>query len=126
MDVLMSLKQTLLFASATNFMCNDPEQYVTETIEKALALGYDQLYQRHLQSYRELFDRVELDINDALKNDTHELTLQEHLQRFLDEDDAWLPVCYFHYGRYLLISSTREDLLPPNLQGLWANTIQTP
>ena len=35
-------------------------------------------------------------------------------------------MCYFHFGRYLLISSTREDLLPPNLQGLWANTIQTP
>ena len=104
----------------------NPENYVNETIEKALGLGYDQLYQRHLQSYRELYDRVELDINDALKNDTLELTLQQHWQRFLDDDDAWLPVCYFHFGRYLLISSTREDLLPPNLQGLWANTIQTP
>ena len=117
---------TLLFAAATDFICDDPEQYVNETVEKALPLGYDELFQRHLRSYRELYDRVELDINDALKNDTHELTLQEHWKRFLDEDDAWLPVCYFHYGRYLLISSTREDLLPPNLQGLWANTIQTP
>jgi alpha-L-fucosidase 2 len=117
---------TLLFAAATSYFSENPESYVNETIEKALDLGYDQLYQRHLQSYRELYDRVELDINDALKNDTHELTLQEHWQRFLDEDDAWFPVCYFHFGRYLLISSTREDLLPPNLQGLWANTIQTP
>ena len=118
--------QTLLFAAATSFIHDNPEKYVNEMIENALNLGYDQLYDRHLSSYRELYDRVELDINDALKNDTHELTLQEHWQRFLDEDDAWLPVCYFHFGRYLLISSTREDLLPPNLQGLWANTIQTP
>lgn len=117
---------TFLFAAATNYFSENPENFVNETIEKALGLGYDQLYQRHLQSYRELYDRVELDINDALKNDTLELTLQQHWQRFLDDDDAWLPVCYFHYGRYLLISSTREDLLPPNLQGLWANTIQTP
>ena len=117
---------TLLFASATSYLCDNPERYVNETLEKALAMGYEQLHQRHLDSYRELYDRVELDINDVLKNDTNELTLQEHWQRFLNEDDAWLPVCYFHFGRYLLISSTREDLLPPNLQGLWANTIQTP
>ena len=117
---------TLLFAAATSYINENPEKYVNETIENALSLGYEQLYQRHLRSYRELYNRVELDINDALKNDTHEMTLQEHWQRFLDDDDAWLPVCYFHYGRYLLISSTREDLLPPNLQGLWANTIQTP
>ncbi len=118
--------QTLLFASATSYMSDNPEEYVNETIERAVDLGYDQLHERHLNSYRDLYDRVELDINDALKEDTHELTLQEHWQRFLDADDAWLPVCYFHFGRYLLISSTREDLLPPNLQGLWANTIQTP
>ena len=33
---------------------------------------------------------------------------------------------YFQFGRYLLISSTRVGLLPPNLQGLWCNTIHTP
>ena len=33
---------------------------------------------------------------------------------------------YFQFGRYLLISSSRTGLLPPNLQGLWANTINTP
>jgi alpha-L-fucosidase 2 len=37
-----------------------------------------------------------------------------------------LPVLYFQYGRYLLISSTRPGSLPPNLQGLWANSVQTP
>lgn len=33
---------------------------------------------------------------------------------------------YFQFGRYLLISSTRPGLLPPNLQGLWANAVQSP
>ena len=60
----------------------------------------------------------------GLQNQTK--TLEDHWKDFLVNDDPWLPTCYFHYGRYLLISSTREDLLPPNLQGLWANTIQTP
>lgn len=116
----------LYFAAATDFMCDHPEQYVNEKIDNALHYSYIELYERHLQSYRELFDRVELDLNGALAEASDEMTLKEHWQRFLDEDDAWLPVCYFQYGRYLLISSTREDLMPPNLQGLWANTIQTP
>ena len=29
-------------------------------------------------------------------------------------------------GRYLLISSTRPGALPPNLQGIWTETIQAP
>ena len=32
----------------------------------------------------------------------------------------------FQYGRYLLISSSRPGTLPANLQGIWANKIQTP
>ena len=60
------------------------------------------------------------------QKENQDLTLDEHWRDFLVNDDPWLPTCYFHFGRYLLISSTREDLLPPNLQGLWANTIQTP
>ena len=47
-----------------------------------------------------------------------------------DEDnseiDHNLAALYYNYGRYLLISSTRPGTLPPNLQGLWANTFSTP
>lgn len=117
---------TLLFASATSYFCDQPERYVNQTLEAALKYSVQELYERHLQSYQALYNRVELDINGALSKPSERMTLQEHWQRFLEEDDAWLPVCYFQYGRYLLISSTREHLLPSNLQGLWANTIQTP
>ena len=116
----------LYFAAATDYMCENPERYVNKRIDNALKFSYKELYKRHLQSYRDYYDRVELDINGALTHHSDEMTLKEHWRKFLEEDDAWLPVCYFQYGRYLLISSTREDLLPPNLQGLWANTIQTP
>ncbi|MDR1282139.1 MAG: hypothetical protein LBK99_15160 [Opitutaceae bacterium] len=44
-----------------------------------------------------------------------------------DENDPALAALYFHYGRYLLISSSRPDSpLPANLQGLWAEEYQTP
>jgi len=118
---------TLLFASATDFFCDDPESFVEGKLASAVQSTSESLLDRHLQSYHDLYHRVELDLNHALeKEENLELSLQEHWKRFLDSDDAWLPVCYFQFGRYLLISSTRDDLLPPNLQGLWANTIQTP
>ena len=40
--------------------------------------------------------------------------------------DPALMALYFQYGRYLLISSSRPGGLPANLQGLWAEEIQTP
>ena len=114
----------IYFCAATDFMCDNPETYVNGYLKMAIEKGYDAVKNDHLKAHHELFDRVELQIGEQKEN--QDLTLEDHLKDFLVNDDPWLPVCYFHFGRYLLISSTREDLLPPNLQGLWANTIQTP
>ncbi|MEN9992028.1 MAG: hypothetical protein RLZZ224_1730, partial [Verrucomicrobiota bacterium] len=40
--------------------------------------------------------------------------------------DPALAALYFHFGRYLLISSSRPGGLPANLQGIWAEETQTP
>ena len=114
----------IYFCAATDFMCDNPETYVNEHLQKVIAKGFEAVKNDHLKAHHELFDRVELVIGDP--KEKQDLTLEDHWKDFLVNDDPWLPTCYFHYGRYLLISSTREDLLPPNLQGLWANTIQTP
>ena len=114
----------IYFCAATDFLCDDPEAYVNEHLQNAIAKGFEAVKNDHLKAHHGLFDRVELVIGDP--KEKQDLTLEDHWKDFLVNDDPWLPTCYFHYGRYLLISSTREDLLPPNLQGLWANTIQTP
>ena len=41
-------------------------------------------------------------------------------------DDPQLAALYFQYGRYLLIGSSRPGDLAANLQGVWAEGIQTP
>ena len=114
----------ILLSSATDYLCDDPNAYVDERLDLACAKDRKALEQRHKDSYSELFDRVSLSLNGGAVDDS--LSVDEHWQCFLADDDAWLPMAYFQFGRYLLISSTREDLLPPNLQGLWANTLQTP
>ena len=124
-QIVAQNKETIIyFCAATDFMCDDPETYVNERLQNAMAKGFEAVKNDHRKAHHELFDRVELVVGDP--KEKQDLTLEDHWKDFLVNDDPWLPVCYFHFGRYLLISSTREDLLPPNLQGLWANTIQTP
>ncbi len=122
--VAQSKETVIYFCAATDFMCDDLETYVNERLQNAITKGFEAVKYDHLKAHHELFDRVELQIGEQKENQN--LTLDEHWRDFLVNDAPWLPTCYFHFGRYLLISSTREDLLPPNLQGLWANTIQTP
>lgn len=79
--------------------------------------------QAHIKAHRALYDRVSLTLpaspDDALPTD-------QRLLRFADAPSPGLAALYYNYGRYLLISSTRPGSLPPNLQGLWANGLQTP
>lgn len=66
---------------------------------------------------------MDLDLGHSSRED---LPIDERLAAFnADPDDPSLGALYFQFGRYLLISSTRVGLLPPNLQGLWCNTVNT-
>ncbi|MEO6000518.1 MAG: glycoside hydrolase family 95-like protein, partial [Chitinophagaceae bacterium] len=62
------------------------------------------------------------------KNNADSLPTDKRLVAFYNNPDAdsKMAVLYFQFGRYLSISSTRVGLLPPNLQGLWAEQVQTP
>ncbi len=116
-------KLTLIFSSATNYKNDNYVAFVDSLMDDAKSHSYKYLKKNHVKSYKELFDRVEVDLGEAINDN---LSIDDRLFDFQDEDDPQLAALYFQYGRYLFISSTREDLLPPNLQGLWANTIQTP
>ena len=114
---------TLIFSSATNYKNDNYTAFVDSLMNEAKSRNYIPLRKKHIKTYQDLFNRVEVDLGEAI---TDNFPIDDRLFDFQDEDDPQLAALYFQYGRYLMISSTREDLLPPNLQGLWANTIQTP
>jgi alpha-L-fucosidase 2 len=114
---------TLIFSSATNYKNNNYTSLVDSLMNEAKSRNYVPLRKKHIKTYQELFNRVEVDFGEAI---TENHPINDRLFDFQEEDDPQFAELYFQYGRYLMISSTREDLLPPNLQGLWANTIQTP
>ena len=92
-------------------------QHCTSSFETALA--------ESKTIYQSLFNKNRW-YSNANSNTSH-LSTYERLEGFYRGDkDALLPILYYNFGRYLLISSSREGLLPANLQGLWAEEYQTP
>lgn len=115
----------LLVSMGTDYFQKDGYTNLIESyLDKAEQRPYKVLKEEHIEQYRKLFGRVELNLGRSGKE---YLPINERLKEYAaDKNDPSLEALYFQFGRYLLISSTREGLLPPNLQGLWCNTINTP
>ncbi|NJP94251.1 glycoside hydrolase family 95 protein [Nonomuraea sp. FMUSA5-5] len=104
----------------------DPHARVTAAVDAAAAQGYDQLRKAHVADYRELFDRVRLDLGGTAPAIPTDRLRRSYTGGAAAQDRA-LEALFFAYGRYLLISSSREnDLLPANLQGVWNNVTNPP
>jgi alpha-L-fucosidase 2 len=116
---------TLYISAATDFLRPDISGRVDSLIENSLQKGYNEERREHIVNYRRLFDRVNLQIGNSVINNVPTDVRLRNFQQNPDADTA-LPVLFYQFGRYLSICSTRVGLLPPNLQGLWANQTQTP
>lgn len=101
----------------------DLEQQVKDLVETAKEEGYTQLKSRHIEDYQALFQRVQLDL--GANGDIS--TTDDLLKNYKSQEGQDLEELFFQYGRYLLISSSRDcpDALPANLQGVW-NAVDNP
>ena len=121
----------LLLTAATDYTLfypyytgSDPGVMTGKTLGVAFAQKYSRLKKAHLRDYQRYFNRVSLQLADTIPSG--DIPTDERLRRFKTEkNDNYLTQLYFQYGRYLLISSARGNTLPANLQGIWANKIQT-
>lgn len=121
---------SIVLTSANSFRSFDkipdaPFTAVTQkTIENAYEKTYEELLERHIQDFASLFDRVELDLGHT---ENEELYMEDRQQRMFDgEEDPELLATAFQFGRYLMISGSREGTQPLNLQGIWNNEIRPP
>ena len=96
---------------------------ISEVIKALNNKSYDQVKADHVSDYKSIFDRVDLDLGQALPNiPTDELLSGYGNNTVSEEARRALEVMFFQYGRYLTIASSREDSqLPANLQGVWNN-----
>ena len=111
----------ILLSAATSFA----EEGYMALVEESLATnkGYERLRREHVAAHRELFDRVVIDLGEQ----PSDIPTDERIRGYAEcGDDSSLAALYAQYGRYLLIASAHNAVLPPNLQGIWANTTWCP
>ena len=93
---------------------------------------FDEFYSRHLDDYKAIYDRVKLRLSsDSSLSSNYSLsspTTDALLKAYTDGggQSRYLEELYFQFGRYLLISSSRTDNVPANLQGLWTPHLWSP
>lgn len=96
---------------------------VRDRVAAAAGKSYDELLAIHQADYRNLYSRSDIRLGDGQEEDC---PTDELLRRYRNgRKSRYLESLVFHYGKYLLISSSR-DSLPANLQGLWNNSNNPP
>lgn len=120
----------LLLSASTDYKLEYPyykgrdyQRITSEAISNASEISYKKLRKRHVEDYAQYFKRTDFKLSgssctlptDSLAAMAKKGDVDNHLYELM-----------FQYGRYLLISSSRPGTMPANLQGIWANKIQTP
>ena len=121
---------TLILSVGTSFYHGDHyEASALLDASYAAECSYEELLYRHLTEYQEKFRRVRFTLPDnseggsSLPTDERLMRLRgdegDHKECKLQIHDSKLAVLYFNYGRYLMLSASRPETQPMNLQGIW-------
>ncbi|RYG25554.1 MAG: glycoside hydrolase family 95 protein, partial [Chitinophagaceae bacterium] len=124
--VIKDATELIIYVSAgTDFKNPGFKAKIEKDLSSALKKDFSVEKQQHIKNYQRLFNRVSINLGEGQNSS---LTTDKRLNAFYNnpQSDKSLPALFYQFGRYLSISSTRVGLLPPNLQGLWANQINTP
>ncbi|OXM85765.1 glycoside hydrolase family 95 protein [Paenibacillus rigui] len=124
---------TLYISAATSFNGfnrspgkegKDPAQLAASYLEQAVQLPYSLLLERHRDDHQALYGRVELVLGEAA-DDYSDVPTDRRIALY-GSSDPGLVVLLFHYGRYLLIASSRPGTQPAHLQGIWNQDTRPP
>ncbi len=112
----------ILISTSTDMLDKDYKTTTDKLMASAKGTSFDKLISQHIDAYKSKFDRVELNLGEQ----DNSRTTNERLVSFQEDNDPAFAALFFQFGRYLMISGTNETSMPLNLQGLWANSVQTP
>ncbi len=109
------------------FYANEPGDVAIPRLKNELARiegGYGDLFARHKPLHHKKFNSMGISLKQAGNRDSS----NEHLllDAYQGEASPELIEKLFDYGRYLLISSSREGGQPANLQGIWNGDYRPP
>ena len=130
----------IVSSAATNYLqCQDntfnffstenPLTKVQNTINGIAQKSYKDLLDTHENDYQSLYGRMSLSLTGATNTNnkmTDKLLVGYQNNTNTAAENLYLEQLYFQFGRYLLISSSRKNSLPANLQGIWAEGLTPP
>ena len=93
------------------FKGRDYRRSSEDAIAAARAAGFPAVQAAHVKDVSSLMDRCRLELGFTPSGHTTD--------RLVQQPGRELENLYFHYGRYLQISASRDAPVPSNLQGLW-------
>lgn len=114
------------FDNSFNYFSNEsPLNKAESVISASLGMDYETLRSRHEEDYRSLYTKNELNLGATAvpDMDTDKLLAAFSTGQTSGMQQRYLENLYYQFGRYLLISSSREGSLPANLQGVWGEKL---
>lgn len=114
-------KATIYVTGRTSYRSENPKKWCQTTLDSAIEKKYECLKENHIQDFQSYFNQMHLN----LKKCPDRITTKKHLDNVKKGNiHPGLVELYFNFGRYLMISSSREGSLPANLQGIWTNEFE--
>lgn len=117
---------TIVLSADTDYLDNYPDYRTGETAEELLnrvkanteltsQKSFDEIQKAHTDDFTALYARVSIDLDGNAVNSADKL-----LYKYNKLAPRSAEQLLYQYGRYMAISSSREDdMLPSNLQGIW-------
>ncbi|HMF53788.1 MAG TPA: glycoside hydrolase family 95 protein, partial [Edaphobacter sp.] len=101
-------------------------QAVVTNILNAGSRPYAELRARHIVDHQRFFRRTTVTVGAADDANAGVATDKRLAKIKAGGEDLGMLGIYFQYGRYLLISSSRQGTLAANLQGIWNESVDPP
>jgi alpha-L-fucosidase 2 len=113
---------TFILTAATSFINykdinGNPATACDKILARIQGKDYQTLKKIHLNDFSRLMGRVHLRIGDATMNERPTDERAADLKKGLPDPDLLSKI--FQFGRYMLVSSSREGSEPANLQARW-------
>ncbi|MEE9361475.1 MAG: glycoside hydrolase N-terminal domain-containing protein [Cellulophaga sp.] len=123
--ILKEVKNATIFiVGNTSFYQEDYQKKNEETLTALEEESFQSLLDRHSKDYQKLYKRVDFNLGGQ---ELDSIPTDKRLQKVREgNDDPDLAAKLFQFGRYLLISTSRQGTNPANLQGLWNEHIEAP
>ncbi|MCX6334170.1 MAG: glycoside hydrolase family 95 protein [Bacteroidia bacterium] len=98
------------------YVFGDPDARCSKYLADLGTKSFRKLKSEHISDYQRYFNRFVISFGPSGKED---LPTDARIREVADNMDNSLAALYVQYGRYLMLSASREGTYPANLQGIW-------